>query len=301
MIFSKGIDKLKNMGKNKRSGFTTTENMRPGSVTVQETTDNRQERERHVPTGRERIKMDLLIHDLKVPLAVIEAGLIALLNKQEKYGPVTERQEKVFARVLRNTKVLKTLVNDTLELGRSEEGVVNYSKFRMSSLIEEALEEIFDLTDTSASEEIKQCVKLARFREVLESKGVRLFVDENLWGEEICQDQAKLNQILRNLLNNALKYRKTLVELKIDKIDTSVIFSVKDDGEGIPSAYHKKIFECYFQMEPDARGSCSVRGHGLGLAGVMVLVEDLGGKLFLDSDEGLGTRFLVKLPLKYDE
>ncbi len=298
MIFSKGIDKLKRIGKNGYDSVPNIKETRSESVIMREPTDKHPKGKGHMPTGRERIKIDLLIHDLKVPLAVIEAGLVALLNKREKYGPVTERQEKVFARVLRNTKVLKTLVNDALELGRCEEGVVNFSTFTLSGLIEEALEEIFDLTDASATEEMKRCVALAAFREVLEGKGVHLFIEEELWGEKICQDYGKLNQILRNLLNNALKYRKSLVELKIDRTDTSIIFSVKDDGEGIPAAYHEKIFECYFQMEPDARGSCSVRGHGLGLAGVMVLVEDLGGKLFLDSDEGLGTRFLVKLPLK---
>jgi len=135
----------------------------------------------------------------------------------------------------------------------------------------------------------------------LENKGVHLFVDEDLWCEEICQDHAKLKQILRNLLSNALKYRKNIVELKVVKTEDTIVFSVKDDGEGIPSAFHKKIFECYFQMDPEYRGACSVRGHGLGLAGVMVLVEDLGGKLFLDSDEGLGTKFLVKLPLKNEK
>ncbi|MBW1780294.1 MAG: HAMP domain-containing histidine kinase [Deltaproteobacteria bacterium] len=298
MIFSKGIDKLKRIGKNSGNSAPKMEEMRPDSVAIPESSDKRPKGKGHMPTGRERIKIDLLIHDLKVPLAVIEAGVVALLNKREKYGPVTERQEKVFARVLRNTKVLKTLVNDALELGRCEEGVVNFSTFTLSSLIEEALEEIFDLTDAGATEEIKRCVKLAPFRKVLENKGVHLDIEEDLWEEKICQDHGKLNQILRNLLNNALKYRKSLVELKIDRTDASIIFSVKDDGEGIPAAYHEKIFQSYFQMEPDARGACSVRGHGLGLAGVMVLVEDLGGKLFLDSDEGLGTRFLVKLPLK---
>ena len=298
MIFSKGIDRLKKIRNNNGNRVPDKKEKRPESVNIPKPTGKHPMSKKHMPTGRERIKIDLLIHDLKVPLAVIEAGLIALLNKRDKYGPVTELQEKVFTRVLRNTKVLKTLVNDALELGRSEEGVVNVSTFTLSGLIEQALEEIFDLTDASASEEIKQCVKLTRFRDVLEGKGVRLFVDEDLWDEKICQDHAKLNQILRNLLNNALKYRKNLVELRIDKTDNSIVFSVKDDGEGIPAAYHEKIFECYFQMEPDVKGSCSVRGHGLGLAGVMVLVEDLGGKLFLDSDEGLGTRFLVKLPLK---
>jgi len=298
LIFAKGIDTLKRFGRKKRNGVLKTEDVRSGSVDEPESTKIPSEKRGEMPTGRDRIKIDLLIHDLKVPLAVIEAGLVSLLNKQDKYGPLTQLQERVFTRVLRNTKILKTLVNDALELGRSEEGVVNLSRFKLSGLVEQSLEEIFDLTDTSASEEIRRCEKLARFREMLETKGVVLSVNEELWDDEICQDHAKLNQILRNLLSNALKYRRKTVELKIDRTHTSVVFSVKDDGEGIPAAYHEKIFECYFQLEPDSMGTCTVRGHGLGLAGVMVLVEDLGGNLFLDSDEGQGTRFLVKLPLR---
>jgi len=86
------------------------------------------------------------------------------------------------------------------------------------------------------------------------------------------------------------------VELEVDKKDVYLVFSVKDDGEGIPSIYHKKIFESYFQM--DVTDSSTVRGHGLGLAGVMILVEDMGGELFLESDEGKGAKFIVKLPLE---
>ena len=298
MIFSKEIKKNKKMRDDRMNIARDIKEPSHDALTLPEPTDNGERNKGDSSTGRGRIKIDLLIHDLKVPLAVIEAGLVALMNRQEKYGPVTERQEKVFIRALRNTNVLKTLVNDALELGKSREGVVNFSKFKLSNLIEQALQEIFDLTDICASEEIKQCTKLAQVVAVLENKGVLLFVDENIWCEEICQDHAKLKQILRNLLSNALKYRKNIVELKVDRTEDAIVFSVKDDGEGIPLAFHKKIFECYFQMDPEDRSSCSVRGHGLGLAGVMLLVEDLGGKLFLDSDVGLGTRFLVRLPLK---
>ena len=103
------------------------------------------------------------------------------------------------------------------------------------------------------------------------------------------------SEAIRNLLNNALKYRKTQVELSLEESDGSLLIRVRDDGEGIPSAYHKKIFECYFQMDSE-RDHC-VRGHGLGLAGVMVLVEDMGGELFLESDRGKGASFMVKVPL----
>jgi K+-sensing histidine kinase KdpD len=74
--------------------------------------------------NREKIKIDLLIHDLKVPLAVIESGITLLLQKPEKYGRLTEKQKKVLNRTLRNTRVTQMLVNDLLELGRSREGIV---------------------------------------------------------------------------------------------------------------------------------------------------------------------------------
>ena len=247
---------------------------------------------------RDRIKIDLLIHDLKVPLAVIEAGLTSMMNRQEKYGPITEKQERVFQRALRNTRVLKTLVGDALELGRAREGIVFFSTFRLADLLEETLVEILDLTDTAMSEKLKKCENLMQFKETLAEKGVVLSIDKTLWDQGICQDETKVKQILRNLLNNALKYRKTRVELGVNCKEGFVVFSVKDDGAGIPVAYHQKIFECYFQL--DASNTCSVRGHGLGLAGVMVLVEDLGGEMLLDSDEGQGAKFLVKIPLKTD-
>jgi two-component system OmpR family sensor kinase len=244
---------------------------------------------------RKRIKTDLLIHDLKGPLAVIETGIISLLQRQEKYGPLTEKQEQALARTLRNTKVIQSLVNDILELGRSREGVVSLKNLKFSDLIEQALVEIFDLVDRNTSEKIKICADLPQLRETLEEKGLMLFMEEDLWCQEVCLDEAKIRQILRNLLINALKYRKSRVELEVDKKDVYLVFSVKDDGDGIPSIYHKKIFESYFQM--DVTDSSTVRGHGLGLAGVMILVEDMGGELFLESDEGKGAKFLVKLPL----
>jgi len=244
---------------------------------------------------RKRIKTDLLIHDLKGPLAVVETGITSLLQRREKYGSLTEKQEKVLARAQRNTKVIQSLVNDILELGRSREGIVSLKSLKLSNLIEQALIEIFDLVDRDTSEKIKICADLPQMKETLEKKGLMLLIEEALWSQEFNLDEAKIRQILRNLLNNALKYRKSRVELEIDKKDVHLVFSVKDDGEGIPSIYHKKIFQSYFQM--DVTDSYTVRGHGLGLAGVMILVEDMGGELFLESDEGRGAKFLVRIPL----
>ncbi len=296
MNFSKKIDRLKCFMKGRPNVSGNTPDIDELFSKMTEAQETPEIPGEETPMRRERIKIDLLIHDLKVPLAVIEAGMTSILKRPEKYGPITEKQEKVFQRALRNTKVIQALVNDALELGRSREGKLHYSNFKVSYLIENALVEIFDLTDALTSEQIRECSSFSLLGDILKQNGVLLFVDEELWCTEICQDEAKVRQILRNLLTNALKYRKKKVELNVARTDTNIVISVKDDGDGIPAVYHKKIFDCYFQI--DATEVCPVRGHGLGLAGVMVLVEDLGGELLLDSDEGMGTRFIVKLPIR---
>ena len=246
--------------------------------------------------GRHRVKLDLIIHDLKVPLAVVEAGILSLLNKQDKFGSITSKQEKVLRRVLRNTLVTRQLVDDTMEIGRSSQGVISRSVFRISELIEACLIEIFDLTDWAMSEKIRNSNDYGTLKDLLPSKGIFLEIEESLWVKELYLDSRKMSQILRNLLGNALKFCRSKVTLTINEDHGYLIVHVKDDGDGIPSEYHQKIFECYFQM--DGEGQHCVRGHGLGLAGVMVLVEDMGGEMLLKSDVGQGAVFSVKLPLE---
>ncbi len=244
---------------------------------------------------KDRIKFDLFIHDLKVPLAVIEAGILSLLEREEKYGPLTDKQKKVLNRVLRNTKVTKSLVNDAMEIGRSNQGIIFKDRFRISEFIEQALVEIFDLTDQRTAEAIRDCKTLSALKKTLEAQGIVLLIDEALWNEKVSLDESKMKQILRNLLNNALKYRKECVEVRVEHTGGALCVTVKDDGQGIPQSFHKQIFECYFQM--DMKEQHCVRGHGLGLAGVSVLVEDMQGTLSLISDAGKGATFVVEIPL----
>jgi two-component system, OmpR family, sensor kinase len=243
---------------------------------------------------RNRIKFEFLVHDLKVPLAVIEAGILSLLQKQDKYGELNDKQIKILERALRNTIVTRTLVNDALEIGRSSQGIVNKSTFTPSQLVEQTLIEVLDLTDHSTADAIKECKGLADLKTCLAEHGLFLEIDENFWGRDLYLDEGKVRQIFRNLLINALKYKKNRVLLKIARGEGCLFLTVSDDGEGIPSGYHKKIFECYFQM--DMKADHCVRGHGLGLAGVQVLLEDMGGELSLESDTGKGASFCVKIP-----
>jgi signal transduction histidine kinase len=172
--------------------------------------------------------------------------------------------------------------------------MISRTRFNLSTLLLGTLVEILDLNDHEVAEKVKLSATVTEFKNNVALRGIYLELEDSLWERELLLDESKSKQILRNLLTNALKYRKSRVDLKIDIGRDCLQIAVRDDGEGIPADYHRRIFECYFQL--DAKNSSCVRGHGLGLAGVQVLLEDMGGQLFLDSDVGKGATFLVKIP-----
>ncbi len=244
---------------------------------------------------KQRLRIDLLIHDLKGPLVVIQTGITALLNKADQYGDLTAKQVGVLKRVLRNTKTAQTLVNNTLELEQLKPGSMNLTQVSVSILFKEVLMEVFDLANIGASKKILAAENLIQLINSLVGDSLLFDIEEDLWKSSLLLDETKVKQILRNLLINAFKYKKKQVTLEVKKKPDHLRFSVTDDGEGIPEDCHQKIFECYFQLS--SMDDFVLRGHGLGLAGVKILVEDMNGKLTLESDSGKGARFIVQLPL----
>jgi two-component system, OmpR family, sensor kinase len=244
------------------------------------------------------IKTEILIHDLKVPISVIDAGAKSLLNRQDAYGPLTEKQVKVLKRIIRNTLTTQRLVNDVLELGRSREGVMITSDFSVSSLVIAMLVEIFDLSDPAVADIIRKVESYAGLERVLNTAGVRLGFDRKMWKTIVHLDAAKVRQILRNLVTNAFKHRACVVEISGHIEENQMILKVRDDGRGIPPANHQRIFETYFTTGGSIESA--IESHGLGLAGVMVLLKDMGGGLVLASDDGKGAEFTVTIPLQSD-
>lgn len=241
------------------------------------------------------IKTEILIHDLKVPISVIDAGAKSLLNRQESYGPLTDKQIKVLKRIIRNTVATQRLVNDALELGRSREGVMITSNFPVSHLVTVVLMEIFDLADPAVTDLIRKTETYEELCNAVYADGVRLFFDPKLWTRVVHLDEAKVRQILRNLVTNAFKHKARFIDISGAIADKKLTLMVKDDGRGIPPADHQKIFETYFTTGSSVENA--IRSHGLGLAGVMVLLKDMGGSLVLNSDHGKGAEFIVTIPL----
>lgn len=242
------------------------------------------------------IQTEFLIHDLKVPIAVIEAGARLLLEQPELYGPLTDKQIKVLRRISRNAQLTRRLVNDALEQGRSRQRKICVSRVSLSSIVASVLMELFDLLDPMVSENITAAGTYADFVSAVHGSGIQLSFDERLWGAPVGLDESKTGQILRNLVSNAFKYRKNLIQISGCMDQNDMIFTIKDDGNGIPKEKQLRIFDSYLNSGLSLNDA--VQSHGLGLAGVKALLKDMGGALDLDSDKGRGTCFTVRIPLK---
>ncbi|WP_024333943.1 sensor histidine kinase [Desulfotignum balticum] len=241
------------------------------------------------------IKTEILIHDLKVPISVINAGARSLLDRQDTYGPLTEKQIKVLNRIVRNTLATQRLVNDVLELGRSREGVIVCSQFSVAALVAGVLVEVFDLADPNVADAVRKAGSYAHLQQVIADAGVTLDFQKDTWRARVCLDAAKVRQILRNLVTNAFKHRTARVDIRGVIADGCLTLWVKDDGRGIPHADHQRIFNTYFTTGGSIEDA--IESHGLGLAGVMVLLKDMGGQMMLTSDAGRGAEFRVSIPL----
>ena len=114
--------------------------------------------------------------------------------------------------------------------------------------------------------------------------------------EKLETDRLRLEQILRNLISNALKFTKRgSVTVDIKSTDSTISFAVKDTGIGIPNEKHQTIFEAFQQADGSTRRQYG--GTGLGLSISRQLAKFLGGEINLNSEEGKGSEFILTIPL----
>ncbi len=245
------------------------------------------------------INVEFLIHELKDPISVIETAVRMLLEKPDKFGPLTNRQEKALNRALRNSKKARSLLADMLEVGRSDAGCFQSCRFNPASIIEEVLMEALESFGASPCEAAPEVGQGPARDALLNQLGIHLTCSEVVRGAQLCQDEAKFRQIVGNLIKNALQHRRRRLEIDMDVLEDQLIVEVVDDGPGVEEENRELIFERYMRLK--ACVLLSRTGHGLGLAGARILARHLGGDITVKSNLGAGAAFRLVLPLTLPE
>ncbi|MEA4840998.1 MAG: ATP-binding protein [Bacteroidales bacterium] len=213
-------------------------------------------------------------HEIRTPLNCIIGFSDLLLDPKFDMGKKIE-----FARMINSSGInMLSMFNDILDISKIEAGQLAIKK------------DVFSVNRLVSNVQKEYSYKAAE-------KGLTLGLDFLSPTKEIYinSDASKLKQILVNLVVNAIKFSKDgHIEIGFKAKENVLEFHVKDAGIGIPKEYHEKIFDRFRQVESDYTREYG--GNGLGLAISKSIVEMLGGKIWLDSEVGLGSVFYFTIP-----
>jgi len=243
------------------------------------------------------VEVEFLIHELKDPLSIIQTGTRTLLEKRDKFGELSSRQEKTLKRILRNSNKARAMLNSLLETGRSEAGSFYCCRFQPAKAAYVILMDALETIGGDICEELGTCSEKREGLELLSSHGIFLDIAPQVSDVQMYQDETKFTQIIGNLIKNALHHRKERIEIKVDIKKDHLIVDVIDDGPGIDPEHHQVIFQRYKQVKESS--TSQRRGHGLGLAGALIMTRSLGGDIELKSKKGKGATFRLILPVSF--
>jgi signal transduction histidine kinase len=215
-----------------------------------------------------------MVHELRTPLAAIKATTHVILRPEI----TAERREEMVHTVARETDRLTRMTTEFLDLARLESG-----RSRLAS----APVNLAELLDY-AIETVKPQANDRQISTYLEITPPDL--------PDIHGDEGKLQQVVLNLLTNAIKYNREGGEVRVTAVqhDDYVIVSVADTGIGISEDNLPHMFEKFFRVA-DTEGY--TQGSGLGLAVAKRIIEGHGGEITVESEYGVGTTFIFSLPI----
>ena len=236
---------------------------------------------------------DLLVHDLGSPLSVVTTTVAGILSRGEKHGNLTDQQRSSLERALRNARRAQKLLDEIVEVTRCEEYLFRADYFFVEPAVRESLIDVIETFQPEIMEKLEQATNHQEMDEALEGCGITVTVSGRYGRTPFFHEKRKVEQILRNLMSNALKYRRTRMAVVITGED-DLFISVSDDGMGIPEEKREAIYKRFIRLENVE--ACAVPGLGLGLYCVRHLLEAMNGEITFSSREGAGTSFTVRIP-----
>jgi signal transduction histidine kinase len=210
-------------------------------------------------------------HDLKSPLVTI-AGFLGFLDEDIKKGEI-QRIENTINRIRDATKKMQRLLDELLELSRIGRLINQPSEVPFADLVKEALELVHGQ---------------------LTEKQVQVKIEPDL--PIVNVDRVRMVEVLQNLIVNAIKFmgqqENPIIEIGMKIINGKSTFFVRDNGIGIASQYHAKIFGLFDKLDTASDGT------GIGLALVKRIVEVHGGTIWVESEIGKGATFFFTVEHK---
>ena len=218
-------------------------------------------------------------HEIRTPMNGI-VGFTNLLLEPDLTGD----EQQLYVEIIQKSgyRMLNTL-NDLIDISKVETGQV----------------ELF-IKQINICEEIENYYLF--FKPEATAKGLEFILNKKCVENKlfIASDQQKLNSIFNNLIKNAIKYTdEGTIEIAFEVAEDVLLFQVKDTGIGIPKNRQEAIFDRFVQADiSDVR---AFEGSGLGLTIAKAYAEILGGKLWLESEEGVGSTFYFSVPIRNDD
>jgi two-component system sensor histidine kinase VicK len=215
----------------------------------------------------------MVSHELKTPLtsltAIVQVMNAKLKNNEDPF--IANAMGKANIQV----KKMSNMINGFLNISRLESGkiLIEKYKFEIDALIREIIDEI-QMTAFMHSISLISCPPI-----------------------EVNADRDKISSVLSNLLTNAIKYSPKAQQIIVncEKIDNTVQVSIKDEGIGINADDLDKLFDRYYRVE--SKHTLHISGFGIGLYLSAEIIERHGGKIWAESESGLGSTFYFTLPL----
>ena len=220
--------------------------------------------------------LGMAAHDLRNPLGHISTVADILLEDLD--GKITEQQRELLEITRSSSQFMLDLVNDLLDIAKIESGKLH-----------------LNLQETDLAALVSQNVALNRA--LADKKNITLVLDVPDDLPPLTVDPGKMEQVLNNLISNAIKYSYpgTTVSIRLTRQGDSVLLSVADEGQGIPADELGKLFQPFERTSVTT--TAGEKSTGLGLVIVKRIVEGHHGKIWVESTVGKGTTFFVSLPM----
>ena len=220
-------------------------------------------------------------HELKTPLNVIFSA-VQLFSLYCDSGSLEEKKDliiKYIESIKQNSYRLSKLINNIVDTSKIEAGFfeLNLSNNNIVEVVEDVVMSVTNFT---------------------EIKGLNIIFDTDIEDKVIACDPVKIERIVLNLISNAIKFSNKGEEILVDIKDKNefVEISVKDNGVGIEKRHLDMIFDRFKQVDKSL--SRNAEGTGIGLSLVKSIVELHGGNISVESEYGIGSKFIVVLPAR---